>query len=58
MGEAPDDVRLLEFCDEQGLNPQTVRDEWSVRDLNWIFLIRKAKSLALEELSRRGKENG
>jgi len=53
---APDDLEVLEFALQWRVNPQEIRESWSLRDLHWLQLLEHAKELAAPAIDRKARE--
>src|SRR5262245_6237993 len=39
VGRAPDDIDILEFALKWRINPQELREQWSLRDIRWLEIV-------------------
>lgn len=53
---APEDLDILEFALKWQVNPQELRERWTIRDMLWLQVVEEAKALAAPEIQRRAVE--
>lgn len=49
---APHDIEVLEFAVKWRINPEEVRQNWSIRDLRWVQIVEQATALAAPTIAR------
>jgi hypothetical protein len=52
VGQAPEDIELLEFALKWRVNPRELRESWTIRDMRWLELVEEARALAAPEIVR------
>lgn len=56
IAAAPDELELYEFAIRWKVNPQELRQNWTLEDMRWVQLVEQAQELAAPVVAQKARE--